>query len=245
MFKKPSRFGKGRKTSRTWSLALVTLLMGAALIGCSDSDSKETPKTPISPTVTKAVPETSTSPTATKTAPKTYASAPPMTIDPSKNFTAIIHTNKGDITAELFPEDAPLTVNNFVFLARDGFYNGVPFHRIIPGFMIQTGDPTGTGSGGPGYTFNDEPIAREYEVGTLAMANRGADTNGSQFFICEDDLRARLQKDYTIFGQVTQGIDVVHQIASSPVEYGNSSDPVPSKPTIDLHIDSIEIIEQG
>src|SRR5947209_6179552 len=146
-----------------------------------------------------------------------WPAAPAMQIDPGRRYTAVIETTKGTMRAELFPGDAPKTVNNFVFLAQNGFYDGVPFHRIIRGFMIQTGDPTGTGTGGPGYKFEDEPVRREYRRGTLAMANSGPNTNGSQFFICHADLQGRLPKSYTLFGQVTDGLDVLDQLAGVPV----------------------------
>ena len=121
---------------------------------------------------------------------KSYAKQPDQTIDPSKTYTATIETTAGTMTAELFPSEAPTTVNNFVFLAREDFYDGVIFHRVIHDFMIQGGDPTGTGTGGPGYKFNDEPVKRKYRRGTLAMANAGPNTNGSQFFIMHADYRA-------------------------------------------------------
>src|SRR5579862_4653230 len=108
---------------------------------------------------------------------------PAMAIDPRGRYTAVIETTKGTMRAELFPGDVPQTVNSFVFLARNGFYDGVPFHRVIRGFMIQTGDPTGTGTGGPGYRFDDERVTTPYRLGTVAMANAGPNTNGSQFFI--------------------------------------------------------------
>src|SRR3954468_16999475 len=128
---------------------------------------------------------------------------------------ATIHTTKGDIEVEVFANDAPKAAKNFLDLARKGFYEGVIFHRIVPGFVIQGGDPTGTGRGGPGYTFEDEPFKGDYYRGTLAMANAGKNTNGSQFFICLADLSGgRLPKNYTIFGQVTKGMDVVDQIAA-------------------------------
>ena len=115
---------------------------------------------------------------------KQYDAAPPMTIDVNKKYTATISTSKGNITVELFPADAPMTVNNFVFLAREGFYNGTVFHRVIGGFMTQGGDPTGTGTGGPGYRFRDETVGNpnKHEAATLSMANAGPNTNGSQFF---------------------------------------------------------------
>jgi len=143
-----------------------------------------------------------------------YSSPPAQTIDPAKKYTATIVTTAGTMTAELFPGDAPRTVNNFVTLARDGFYDGVIFHRVIPGFMIQGGDPDGTGRGGPGYKFNDEPVKRRYTRGTLAMANAGPNTNGSQFFIMHADYQ--LPPSYTIFGKLTSGEDIVDAIASTP-----------------------------
>src|SRR5258708_24063899 len=120
-------------------------------------------------------------------ASKQFSAPPPMEIDGSKKYSATIDTSLGTMKAELYVADAPMTVNNFVFLARQGFYDGVTFHRVIPNFMAQTGDPTGTGTGGPGYRFNDEPVKRKYERGTLAMANAGPNTNGSQFFIVHNN----------------------------------------------------------
>ncbi len=128
--------------------------------------------------------------------------------------TATLTTDKGDISVDLFTDGAPKAANNFVDLAKKGFYDGVIFHRIVPGFVIQGGDPTGTGRGGPGYQFEDEPFTGEYYRGTLAMANAGPNTNGSQFFICLGDLTGSLPKKYTIFGQVTKGMDVVDAIAA-------------------------------
>ena len=144
---------------------------------------------------------------------KSYDSAPDLTIDLSKSYSARIETNLGDIEIDLLAERSPLTVNNFVFLARDGFYDDVIFHRVISGFMIQGGDPTGTGRGGPGYRFRDETEgAGDYSRGTVAMANAGPNTNGSQFFICHGD--APLPHSYTIFGKVTSGMDAVDAIAA-------------------------------
>lgn len=136
-----------------------------------------------------------------------------MTIDPAKKYTATIETTAGTMVAELFPEDAPETVNNFVFLAKDDYYKDVIFHRVIEGFMIQGGDPTGTGTGGPGYKFNDEPVKREYKRGTLAMANAGPNTNGSQFFVMHADYP--LPPQYTIFGKLTSGEEVIDTIATA------------------------------
>ncbi len=145
---------------------------------------------------------------------KSWSSPPPMSIDPQKRYTAAIETSAGTMTAELFPGDAPKTVNNFVFLAREGFYEGVIFHRVIPGFMIQGGDPTGRGTGGPGYKFDDEPVKRKYTRGTLAMANAGPNTNGSQFFVMHADYG--LPPSYTVFGKLTGGEEVVDAIATAP-----------------------------
>lgn len=145
---------------------------------------------------------------------KQYPGAPALSIDPAKTYTATIETTAGTMSVEFYPEDAPNTVNNFVFLAREGYYEDVIFHRVIPGFMIQGGDPTGSGSGGPGYRFKDEPVQKKYTRGTLAMANAGKDTNGSQFFIMHADYG--LPPSYTIFGKLTAGEDVLDSIATAP-----------------------------
>jgi cyclophilin family peptidyl-prolyl cis-trans isomerase len=165
---------------------------------------------------------------------KNYSSPPPMTIDPSKKYTATIETSAGTMTAELLPGDAPETVNNFVFLANDDYYNEVIFHRVIPGFMIQGGDPTGTGRGGPGYRFNDEPVKRPYSRGTLAMANAGPNTNGSQFFIMHADYG--LPPNYTIFGKLIEGEDVLDKIASAKTGAGD-------RPAEPVTINSVKISE--
>jgi len=142
-----------------------------------------------------------------------YSALPEMTIDPNRSYTATFDTSKGRIVCELYPKDAPKTVNNFVFLAREGFYNGTKFHRVIADFMIQGGDPTGTGRGGPGYKFEDELVSntRKHKVGSLSMANAGPNTNGSQFFITHiatDWLNGK----HTVFGQVVTGQDVVNAV---------------------------------
>ncbi len=125
----------------------------------------------------------------------------------------VITTSKGVIEFDLNAEAAPKTVSNFVYLAEQGFYDGLSFHRVEPGFVIQGGDPSGNGTGGPGYKFEDEPVIGEYLEGAVAMANSGANTNGSQFFICLGDLRQNLAKSYNLFGQVTKGLDVVKSIS--------------------------------
>ena len=141
---------------------------------------------------------------------------------------------------ELFSSEVPVTVNNFVFLAREGFYKDGQFHRVIKDFMIQGGCPTGDGTGGPGYRFQDEPVTRSYVKGTLAMANAGPNTNGSQFFIVHG-ADVGLPPNYTIFGNVTSGIDVLDTIATSPVTTGRSGEP--STPTTALEINDVEIQE--
>ena len=164
-----------------------------------------------------------------------WSAAPEMTIDPTKRYTAIIHTNKGEITLDLFAGETPVAVNNFVFLARQGFYDGVIFHRVIKGFMVQGGDPTGTGTGSPGYRFNDEPITRDYVRGTLAMANSGPNTNGSQFFIMHQNYS--LPKSYVIFGLASDGLEVVDTIANIRVGAND-------RPTETITIERIEIREE-
>lgn len=164
---------------------------------------------------------------------KQYDSPPELKIDLDKNYTATLDTNHGEVVIELDVVRSPQTVNNFVFLAREGFYSGVIFHRVIKGFMIQGGDPTGTGSGGPGYRFRDEIEGTgSYDRGVVAMANSGPHTNGSQFFICHTD--AGLPHSYTIFGKVTSGLEAVDSIATAPTDRNDRphDDVVISKVTI-------------
>ena len=145
---------------------------------------------------------------------KQYSSPPPLEVDLKKKYTATITTKHGDIKVELFVKQAPMTVNNFIFLAKDGFYDGTTFHRVIPDFMVQAGDPTGTGSGGPGYSFRDEPDAlglRHDKEGILSMANAGPNTNGSQFFITHRPT-PHLNGKHAVFGRVVEGMDVVNKI---------------------------------
>lgn len=144
---------------------------------------------------------------------KQWKNPPTMTINPKKHYTATFHIDKGDIVAELFADKVPNTVNNFVFLAREGFYDGTIFHRVISNFMAQGGDPTGTGTGGPGYRFKDEFLSslRHNKPGILSMANAGANTNGSQFFIAHVPT-PWLDNKHSVFGQVTKGMDVLLSI---------------------------------
>ncbi len=159
-------------------------------------------------------------------------------LDPEKKYYAIIKTDLGDIKIEINSKDTPITANNFIYLARQKFYDGVIFHRIVSGFMIQGGDPTGTGSGGPGYEFDDEPFKGNYDRGTIAMANAGPNTNGSQFFIMHKDYP--LPPNYVIFGKVIQGMDIVDKIATAPTKSSGEG----STPVNPVKMNIVEIIEQ-
>jgi cyclophilin family peptidyl-prolyl cis-trans isomerase len=161
---------------------------------------------------------------------------PPMCIDLSKRYTAQMRTTKGDVTFALDAIGAPRTVNNFVVLARYHYFDDVAFHRIIPGFVVQGGDPTGSGSGGPGYRFEDElPAPGRYELGSLAMANAGPDTNGSQFFIISGPQGTQLPPAYSLFGKAVAGLDVVAELEKAGSRSG--------KPSERVAIESIEITE--
>jgi len=227
---------------------LGAALIGTLLTGCAsddqaadqakDSAPAQTPTDAAQPNNNQAA----TGDPATRN--NKYKKAPDMIIDKAKTYTATLKTNKGDIKIALFDDQTPLTVNNFVFLAKDGFYNGVKFHRIIKEFMIQTGDPLGRGSGGPGYEFQDElPPVKPYTPGVVAMANRGPDTNGSQFFIGSGDQVKSLDKNpnYTVFGEVVEGMETVKAIAAvKTTAQGQET----SKPTEDVIIQSITIEEK-
>lgn len=177
--------------------------------------------------------------TAPETTPEPKPMPPSMEIDVEKKYTAVMQTSAGRIVIELTAAQTPITVNNFVHLSRKGFYVNSPFHRTMKGFMIQGGDPKGTGTGGPGYTFADEPFTGEYTRGTVAMANAGPDTNGSQFFIMHADYA--LSPDYVIFGKVTEGMETVDKIATAPtIQDGREN----SKPVTPVTIQSINIVEQ-
>ena len=206
------------------------ILVLIILVSCGGTDSpSETSDTTILETTT----------TLGEIMGKTYSKQHEMTIDDSKNYTALIKTSLGDMKVEFFTKDAPVTVNNFITLAKDGYYDGVIFHRVISDFMIQGGDPSGTGHGDygkyPGYEFEDELNNQvPYTKGILAMANRGPNTNGSQFFIMHVDYP--LPYSYTIFGKVIDGLDVIDKIAS--VETGAGD-----KPVENVVIESVEISE--
>lgn len=181
------------------STALVATMALPVLAGCGSSDSASS----------------TTAATAAGQGAKTWSAPPAQTIDAKATYTATLATSEGDITIALDPKAAPKTVNNFVFLSKQGFYDGVTFHRVIPGFVIQGGDPAGNGTGGPGYTFEDElPEAGAYTLGSVAMANSGPNTNGSQFFIITGNQGVALPPSYSLFGQVTSGQDVAEKIST-------------------------------
>lgn len=156
-----------------------------------------------------------------------FDAPPPMVIDPAKTYGATMVTSRGTLEIALDPLGAPVTVNNFVYLARWHYYDGIVFHRVIPGFVLQGGDPTGTGAGGPGYRFDDElPKAGRYELGSLAMANAGPNTNGSQFFVISGPDGMRLPPLYALFGKVVKGLDVVATINDVGTKSGTPSERV-------------------
>jgi cyclophilin family peptidyl-prolyl cis-trans isomerase len=228
------KFGKMKLLTLFFTVLLVLL----TACGNKPADNKQgSTATPAAATPSATATDTST--------PKQYSKPPEMKIDPAKSYQADVVTSKGSFTIELFAKDAPKTVNNFVFLSKEGFYNNVVFHRIIKSFMIQTGDPLGTGRGGPGYKFDDELNSPyKYEPGIVAMANSGKNTNGSQFFICSgaDCTNLNSMPNYTIFGKVTVGMDTITNIASTPVKQGAESSP--SVPTEKVTIQSITIKEK-
>src|SRR3954453_18470759 len=169
-------------------------------------------------------------------APKTqqFSSPPELGIDPAKRYTATISTSLGDMVVALDAAGAPNTVNNFVFLAGHHYYDGVIFHRIIDGFMCQGGDPTGTGRGGPGYKFDDEPVKQRYQIGSVAMANAGPNTNGSQFFLISGPSGVNLPPQYNHFGQIVKGLDVLE--AMQQVDTDRSD-----RPKTDVVINSVTV----
>ncbi|MDD5692955.1 MAG: peptidylprolyl isomerase [Patescibacteria group bacterium] len=172
---------------------------------------------------------------------KTYSKVPEMKIDSNKKYIAQIETNKGSFKAELDAKNTPITVNNFVFLSKEKFYDGLTFHRIVKGFMIQGGDPKGNGTGDPGYKFNDEKIVGDYTPGTLAMANSGTNTNGSQFFVMTGDYSSgKLPKNYVIFGKVISGMEVVQKIAAIPTNDNGQGEQSKPKETVTINKISIE-----
>ncbi|MFA6526776.1 MAG: peptidylprolyl isomerase [Candidatus Buchananbacteria bacterium] len=212
---------------------LVLIVLSVILAGCGVQDSSNSAQT-------SEIPADSQQNSSTNQDLKNMPDASQITIDKNKTYTAIMHTDQGDIEITLNAKATPITVNNFVTLSKKNFYENTIFHRIIKGFMIQGGDPKGDGTGGPGYSFADEPFTGEYNRGTIAMANAGPNTNGSQFFIMHADYP--LPKNYVIFGQVIKGLDVVDKIAEAPVKMSASGEP--SQPLTPVKVKSVEIIEK-
>jgi cyclophilin family peptidyl-prolyl cis-trans isomerase len=227
-------------------LALVLAALLALVVGCGGGDAETTTAAAGAAATTPPAATAGTGtggdivcgddePAASGERP-TYTAPPPMTITPARSYTATLSTSCGDIVIALDPEAAPMTVNNFITLARDGFYDGLTFHRTVPGFVIQGGDPAGDGTGGPGYTFADELPTGDaaYPAGSVAMANSGPDTNGSQFFIVTG--QAPLPPQYSRFGEVTRGLDVARAIEA----LGDASTQAPSTP---VYINRVTISE--
>ncbi len=194
-------------------MGLVIIISTVSTVSCGSSEPEPEPL-PAAPTEPAPADEPQDD-IAQKPAPEVklmqWDSPPKMEIDKNKKYTAVMETEKGKLVLELFAKDVPNTVNNFVFLARQGYYDGTTFHRVIPGFMVQGGDPTGTGRGGPGYRFDDEFTEHTHVAGTLSMANAGPDTNGSQFFICYTPQHG-LDGKHSVFGQLVEGMDVLNDI---------------------------------
>ena len=240
----PTRSKKGREAPRQNPLpavlsALVVVAVLAVLIVMLVSNRAGGPQTAAAPTdaAFSAVPTLPPAalPTTAAGQPKTYSAPPAMTIDPNKNYTATITTPRGDIVVKLRPDLAPQTVNSFIFLSKEGFYNGVTWHRVLPNFMAQGGDPTGTGAGGPGYTLPDEFTDKVLfdRPGILAMANTGApNSSGSQFFITTAPYPS-LNQNYTVFGEVQQGMDIVNGI---PLRDPQQNPTTPGEPIVKITI---------
>jgi cyclophilin family peptidyl-prolyl cis-trans isomerase len=206
--------------------AVAALIAAPVLAGCGSSDS-----------AADTAPATAAADSSSGA--KSWSSPPKMAIDVNASYTADLKTSEGDIQIALDPKQAPKTVNNFVFLSNQGFYDGVTFHRVIPDFVIQGGDPEGTGGGGPGYQFEDElPKSGAYKVGSVAMANAGPNTNGSQFFIIVGQQGVQLPPNYTLFGEVTKGQDVAEKISTMAAPGTESPDPP-------VTIEKVTITEKG
>ena len=225
---------------RLAAVALVLVLV-ALLTACGGAD--DGPEAPEPRPVTSPAGEVCDGPApAAEAEPVSYDGPPEQTIDPAATYVATLETSCGDIVVTLDPRLAPIAVNNFVFLARAGFYDGLTFHRVVAGFVIQGGDPEGTGQGGPGYLFEDELPTDGYPPGAVAMANAGPDTNGSQFFVVTGDASA-LGNDYTRFGQVTRGLDVARRIESFADPQADPADPATQEPTEEIYLNRVFIAE--
>ncbi len=239
-----------RRTRPSLTTALVLLVAGillAAACGGSDDGAGGTGAAPAT-TVAATAPTVPLDGTCIDRAPdpppdpKSYPAPPEQTIDASRTYTATLTTSCGDIVIALDGAEAPVTVNNFVFLARQGFYDGLSFHRVVAGFVIQGGDPTGTGSGDAGYAFDDELPDDGYPTGSVAMANSGPNTNGSQYFIVTGD-GSLLPNASSRFGQVTPGLDVAQRIEGFADPDADPGDPATQKPTQPIYIYKVTINE--
>ncbi|MFC1915126.1 peptidylprolyl isomerase [Chloroflexota bacterium] len=195
----------------SWIAIIILLLVTLSAVSCGEAAPTPAPTPAPAPAPTPAQPPEPPSEPVVKPEPKTYSEPPSMIIDTSKKYTAFIETEKGTLVLELFARDVPVTVNNFVFLANEGFYDGSTFHRVIPGFMVQGGDPTGTGMGNAGYKFDDEFTEHTHETGALSMANSGPNTNSCQFFITYAPQHG-LDGKHTVFGQLIEGMDVLERL---------------------------------
>jgi len=215
---------------------VVSSILGILYITIKKAPTKEQPQVQTAQTQESTM---SIDNNAEKRQPKSYTNPPQMQLAQNKDYKATLKTTKGIINIDLFETQTPITVNNFVFLAQDGFYNNTKFHRIIKGFMIQGGDPQGNGTGGPGYKFDNEPFEGTYTPGTIAMANAGPNTNGSQFFIMHGE--TPLSPNYVIFGKVSDedSLAVVDTIANTAVTANSRGEK--SVPLADVFIESIEI----
>ena len=233
-------------TRRLAGTFVVFVAICAAIAACgtgeTDADPTDVPRNTATMTTVSSSDAAEPQPSKGFETLQQWESPPEMALESGVDYQARITTNLGEVVVDLFENEAPIAVNNFVFLAEQGFYENVPFHRVLSGFVIQSGDPTGTGRGGPGYRFQDEPISKEYAPGTLAMANAGPNTNGSQFFITLSDLSGQLPKNYTIFGEVLEGQDVVDAVAGVPVTVSESGER--SKPTEAVFIRDVEILKK-
>ncbi len=224
-------------------IVALLLLLAAVATGCGASDDKaaDSDSRKVEKKGSSGSSRDNDSVEKTASDAKQWTAEPAMSIKKNGKYHATLQTDKGAIEVELMPKSAPHAVNNFVFLANNRFYDGVKFHRIIAGFMIQTGDPEGTGMGGPGYTITDDPVKDPYKAGTLAMANTGQPNSaGSQFFIVHKDSTS-LPPTYSIFGKVTKGMDVVDKIASVEVEANQGGEP--SSPVEPVILKSVRIAE--
>jgi cyclophilin family peptidyl-prolyl cis-trans isomerase len=222
-------------------LAALVAVAGLAVAACGGGSTGGSTGADAGATITNADGRTCSArePAEPATRPR-FNAPPPMTIDRTATYRATLATSCGTIVIRLDPEEAPLTVNNFVFLSRRRFYDGLRFHRVVRGFIVQTGDPEGNGRGGPGYTFADELPSDGYRPGAVAMANAGPDTNGSQFFIVTGDASG-LPDAYSTFGQVTRGLDVARAIEGFADPRANPADPATQVPTEPIWLYSVRI----